>query len=98
MGRATNTLQTQFRHVHTPAVTFTQFLRSDTDRSSDVALAERYRCARIHAEFGVALNAWFTRIPGGNHHSDAGDECNAGLAFIDGFANHVRDLFLLAAL
>src|SRR5436305_4344738 len=98
MGRTANTLQPQFGHVHTLAATFTQFLRSDTDWSCDVTFAERYRCARVYAEFRTALDAWFTRITCGNHHSDADDERNIGLAFIHSLANHVRDRRLLATL
>src|SRR5437773_5374674 len=98
MGRAANTLQPQFRHVHTSAATFTQFLRPHTNRTCHVTFAERYRCARVDAEFRIALDAWFTRIPHRNHSSDAPDECNTGLALIYGLANHVPDRRFLAAL
>src|SRR5216684_2205132 len=50
--------------VHTPAAPFSKFLRSHTDRARNVAPAKRYRCAGADAEFGIALYARFTRIPG----------------------------------
>src|SRR5450759_1412664 len=98
MGRTTNTLPSQFRHVLLPATTVAQFLRSDTDWTSDVTPAERYRRARVDAEFRTTLDARLTSIAGRHRSCNARSECTAGLALLYGLTHHVRPRRLLAAL
>ena len=98
MGRAANTLPSQFRHVRTPAATLPEFLRPHADWAGHVALANRYRRVRVNAEFRIALNPWLARLIDRHRCSDAGNERITCAALLYRLAYHDSHCRLLATL